>query len=77
MVATCCVIGCTNRFDKDNPKSFYRIPKKPDSRRNLWIAAIKRGQWEPRENDRVCFRHFITGKKLIISYFLIVFLCIL
>lgn len=63
MVASCCVIGCTNRFDKDNPKSFYRIPKKPESRKKLWISAIRRDQWEPRENDRVCFRHFISGVK--------------
>ncbi|CAC5384488.1 unnamed protein product [Mytilus coruscus] len=63
MVASCCVIGCTNRFDKENPKSFYRIPKKPESRKKLWISAIRRDQWEPRENDRVCFRHFISGVK--------------
>ncbi|XP_021342824.1 THAP domain-containing protein 4-like [Mizuhopecten yessoensis] len=63
MVVLCCVIGCTNRFDKKDPKSFYRIPKKPVSRRKLWISAIKRDNWEPTDNDRVCFRHFITGTK--------------
>jgi hypothetical protein len=35
-----CVIGCVNRFDKSNPKSFYRVPKQPESRRKLWISAI-------------------------------------
>jgi hypothetical protein len=39
-------------FNKYNPRSFYRIPKKPDDRRKSWIAAIKRvspngQQWEP------------------------------
>jgi hypothetical protein len=52
MVVSCCVINCTNRFNKYNPRSFYRIPKKPDDRRKSWIAAIKRvspngQQWEP------------------------------
>ena len=37
-----CVINCTNRFDKYNPRSFYHIPKKPDDDRKSWIAAIKR-----------------------------------
>ena len=52
MVVSCCVINCTNRFNKHNPRSFYRIPKKPDHHRKSWIAAIKRvdpngQQWEP------------------------------
>ena len=61
----------TNRFDKDNPRSFYRIPKKPDHRRKSCIAAIKRvgpngQQWEPTDHDRICFLHFITGMSLIV-----------
>ncbi|XP_035994674.1 uncharacterized protein LOC118563656 isoform X2 [Fundulus heteroclitus] len=65
MVVSCCVIGCTNRYNKHNHKSFYRFPKKPDQRRKLWIAAIKRrtlnGQpWEPADHDRVCHLHFVT-----------------
>ncbi|XP_041377658.1 THAP domain-containing protein 11-like isoform X2 [Gigantopelta aegis] len=69
MVVSCCVIDCTSRFDKDNPRSFFRIPKKPEPRRKLWITAIKRAsivgrqQWEPTDYDRVCYRHFITGEK--------------
>ncbi|XP_055997893.1 THAP domain-containing protein 1-like [Ostrea edulis] len=68
MVVSCCVIGCANRFDKSSPKSFYRIPKKPESRRELWISAIKRQHisgkpWEPADHDRVCYLHFVTGSK--------------
>ncbi|XP_069108752.1 uncharacterized protein [Argopecten irradians] len=63
MVVSCCVIGCTNRFDKNDPRSFFRVPKKPESRRKLWISAIKRDNWEPTDNDRVCYSHFITGSK--------------
>lgn len=66
MVVSCCVIGCANRFDKSSPKSFYRIPKKPESRRQLWICAIRRQNtsgkpWEPADHDRVCYLHFVTG----------------
>lgn len=67
MVVSCCVINCTSRFDKNSPGSFYHIPKKPDERRKQRLAAIKRvgpdgKQWEPTDHDRICFRHFITGR---------------
>lgn len=41
MVVSCCVIGCSSRFNKENPGRFYRIPKKPDDHRIRWISAIK------------------------------------
>ncbi|CAC5406744.1 unnamed protein product [Mytilus coruscus] len=68
MVVSCCVINCTTRFNNSDPKSFYRVPKKPDTRRQLWISAIKREgpegkPWEPADHDRVCYQHFITGQK--------------
>ncbi|CAC5418439.1 unnamed protein product [Mytilus coruscus] len=68
MVVSCCVVNCTTRFDKDNPNSFFRVPKKPDTRRKLWISAIKRRDqdgkaWEPSDHDRVCHLHFISGQK--------------
>lgn len=66
MVVSCCVIGCVNRFNKSNPRSFYRIPKNPEMRRRLWIDAISRQDtsgkhWEPADHDRVCHLHFVTG----------------
>ncbi|CAG2236311.1 unnamed protein product [Mytilus edulis] len=65
MVVSCCVIKCTTIFNNGDPKSFYRVPKKPDTRRQLWISAIKREGPEgkpcvPADHDRVCYRHFIT-----------------
>ncbi|XP_071146369.1 uncharacterized protein [Mytilus edulis] len=68
MVVSCCVIKCTTIFNNGDPKSFYRVPKKPDTRRQLWISAIKREGPEgkpcvPADHDRVCYRHFITGQK--------------
>ena len=67
---SCCVINCTSKYNKDSSISFYRIPKKPEDYRKSWIAAIKSGpngqQWEPKDNHRVCSRHFITGMSLIV-----------
>jgi hypothetical protein len=65
------VIKCTSKHEKGNGTSFYVIPKKPDDRRKLWIAAIKPvgpngQQWEPKDHHRVCSRHFITGMSLIV-----------
>lgn len=61
-----CVIGCVNRFNKSDPRSFYRIPKNPEMKRRLWIDAIRRQDTsgkhkEPADHDRVCHLHFVTG----------------
>ena len=67
MVVSCCVIDCSNRYSKDTPQSFYRIPKSHD-RRSQWVAAIRRKQlsdgtpWVPTDHDRVCALHFVSGK---------------
>ena len=70
MGKSCCVIRCTSKYKKGNGLHFYRIPKEPDDRRKLWIAAIKpvgpngqQCQWEPKDDHRVCSRHFIKGTK--------------
>jgi hypothetical protein len=71
MGKSCCVISCTSKYEKGNGLHFYHIPKKPDDRRKLWIAAIKSvgtngQQWEPKDHYLVCSRHFIKGMSLIV-----------
>lgn len=62
MVKSCCAINCSNRFVKGSSIKFYHFPSDPD-RGQLWIAAVKRKQWEPNEYSRLCSEHFISGMK--------------
>ena len=67
MPTTCAVVGCHNRQSKHCQISFYRFPKEKERRRR-WIAFVSRknsdgSAWEPGNGDRVCSKHFITGKK--------------
>ena len=64
MVRSCSAIGCTNRDTKDNREKgirFYRIPVKQDKRR-LWLAAIRRKDFNPPPDAAICSAHFIGGK---------------
>ena len=62
MVKSCCAVGCTNRHYKGCGLSFYRFPT--DSyRRNKWIAAIKRENWQPKEHSWICSAYFVSRKK--------------
>ena len=69
------VIGCSKRSGRDKDVSFFRIPviinNRSDQERNLskkrrdgYLAAISRDDLTDRilENDRICSRHFISGK---------------
>ena len=71
----CVVIGCSKRSGRDKDVSFYRIPKiithrgqrdyeLTKKRRDGFLAAISRDDLTEKvlENDRVCSRHFISGK---------------
>ena len=64
MPSVCCAVGCDNNKGKiKDGFKFYRIPKEI-TRRNKWIAAIKRDHWTPTEHSRLCSAQFVTGKKL-------------
>lgn len=68
-------MACGSRSNRDSV-SFYRVPDVVNSqyfphlnelsrkRRDKWIAAIKREGLTPSilRNQRVCSKHFITGK---------------
>ena len=72
----CIVKGCSKRSVRDKDVSFYRIPKivtqrgeqeyeMTKKRRAGYLAAICRdgaGDSKSLENDRICSRHFVTGK---------------
>ena len=71
----CVVIGCSKRSGRDKDVSFYRIPKViahrgkqeyelTKKRRAGFLAAISRDTKGTRvlENERICSRHFISGK---------------
>ena len=71
----CLVAGCSKRSGRDKDVSFYRIPKIMKNNHRLeglcrrrtpdgFIAAIGRSDLTETilDNDRICSRHFITGK---------------
>ena len=62
MVKSCCAVGCTKRSVKGCGVSFYRFPADV-SRRNSWITAINRKNWQPSEYSWLCSSHFISGSK--------------
>lgn len=33
-----------------------------EERRNLWIRAISRDRWQPKAHDRICGKHFVSGR---------------
>ena len=58
----CCAHGCSNNR-KRNPKlQFYRIPGDL-SRRKAWLKRIRRKNFTPTENTRICSEHFVGGAK--------------
>ena len=40
---------------------FYVIPANIE-RRQRWITAISRDDWQPKKSDRICGQHFVHGK---------------
>ncbi|XP_051238686.1 peroxynitrite isomerase THAP4-like [Dicentrarchus labrax] len=61
MPLICCAAGCNNK--KGDPKiSFYRLPQ-DEKRHHQWLAAIKRADWTPTANTRLCVAHFVSGVK--------------
>ena len=75
VMVMCIVTGYSNRSGQDTDVSFYRIPKvitgkgfKKEQlskrRREGYIAAVSREGLTEKiiSNDRVYFRHFVTGK---------------
>ena len=71
----CLVLGCSKRSGRDKDVSFFRVPKVIKNRgkqeyelskrrRDGFLAAISRDGLKKTilDNDRICSRHFISGK---------------
>ena len=72
----CVVVGCGRKSGKGNTQGFFRIPSVvkhqgeefedlTTERRNSWISAISRDDTDTKnvlENERVCERHFVSGR---------------
>ena len=66
MVRSCCAIGCTVRDGKETKEAgiqFYRIPQ-DETKRMLWVNAIRRKDWQPSASTVICSQHFVGGKCL-------------
>ena len=61
MVACCAAVGCKNRKKKGSGISFFRFPQ-DSARRKQWVASMRRAQWTPRDWDRLCSAHFVSGR---------------
>ncbi|XP_040580792.1 THAP domain-containing protein 11 isoform X2 [Lepeophtheirus salmonis] len=64
----CASPDCKQKFSKGSPIKFFRFPR-DKNRRLLWTLAVRQGSscskaknWVPSEDNRLCGRHFITGK---------------
>ena len=58
----CCAHGCSNNRKKNPELHFYRIPKYP-ARRRSWLTRIRRDNFTPTANTRLCSSHFVGGVK--------------
>ena len=63
MVNNCCVVGCTNYVGKKPGLRFYSFPSDAQ-RREKWVAAVRRKDWQPSKHTRICNEHFINGKQI-------------
>ena len=61
--AYCCVIGCHRSTVRDKGKvSFFNFPTKNQEKRQLWIRAVNRSNWEPKKWTKICSDHFVGGR---------------
>ena len=62
MPKNCCAVGCSNVYRKGSGIHFYRFPVDLE-RRNKWIAAVNRQNWNPTEYTWICSEHFVSQAK--------------
>ena len=71
----CLIVGCGNRSGRDKGLYFAKVPSSVENQgqearelseelRSRWISAISRDDLADTilENDRVCGKHFVSGK---------------
>lgn len=55
----CVAYGCSNTPAKNAELSFHHFPKEKQSEnRAIWIAAVKRKDWQPSPSSTLCSEHF-------------------
>ena len=59
---TCCVPGCSSNTKRDKELSFHKLPRDV-SLREKWVNSIKRKDFIPGEQHRVCSLHFHGAPK--------------
>ncbi|KAF2903636.1 hypothetical protein ILUMI_02543, partial [Ignelater luminosus] len=68
---SCCVVNCSSSYaNTSDDVKFYRFPSRSyeKNRRKTWINNVDRTlpgnkPWEPKENDRICSKHFVGNSK--------------
>ena len=61
MVSSCTVYGCKNRWTKEKPNlKFHSYPKDPQRRRR-WLHAVKRVNFDPSDQVKICSEHFLQS----------------
>ncbi|XP_046981545.1 THAP domain-containing protein 6-like [Schistocerca americana] len=56
----CAVVGCTARSDRSQKClgiTFHKFPSNA-TRKDLWVKALGRKDWEPSKYSKVCSQHF-------------------
>ncbi|XP_077528228.1 uncharacterized protein LOC144139856 [Haemaphysalis longicornis] len=61
---TCVALECakTARSKRSTCDSYYPFPR-DKARLRLWVAALRRRYWTPTRDDRLCSRHFMSGRR--------------
>lgn len=58
----CFAHGCSNNRKRNSNLQFYRIPSDLP-RRKAWLSRIRRENFTPNDNTRICSEHFVSGAK--------------
>lgn len=60
---TCVAPECARTARSKRSACFAHYPFPRDkSRQHLWVAALRRRYWTPTREDRLCSRHFMSGR---------------
>jgi hypothetical protein len=61
MPVSCCSVGCTSRFSVGSGIGFFVFPV-DKARKDKWVRAVSRQNWQPTASTRICGEHFVSGK---------------
>ena len=61
MRSSCCAVGCTACYSKKKMEFCLYWFSANSEQKLLWVQAVKRKNWQPKEHSRLCSKHFISG----------------